>query len=139
MLVRGAGMFLLLVGVLVAALLASGCGGDDSSSAHATVGIRYSHFTADDITVPAGVPVTITLRNDDPIDHEWIVGDEALHQRHRTGTEPSHGERPTEQTILAGQRVETVVTFDTPGEYSYICHLPRHEAYGMKGRLTVVP
>ena len=29
------------------------------------------------LTVPAGVPVTIVLRNDDPIDHEWIVGDAA--------------------------------------------------------------
>ena len=44
--------------------------------------------------MPAGVPVTIVLRNDDPIDHEWIVGDAAVHERHRTGTEPVHGVAP---------------------------------------------
>ena len=48
------------------------------------------------MTVPAGVPVTFVLRNDDPIDHEWIVGDAAVHERHRTGTEPVHASRPTE-------------------------------------------
>ena len=46
------------------------------------------------VTVPAGVPVTFVLRNDDPIDHEWIVGDAAVHERHRTGTEPVHGVAP---------------------------------------------
>ena len=46
------------------------------------------------ITVPAGTAVTFVLRNDDPIDHEWIVGDAAVHERHRTGTEPVHGVAP---------------------------------------------
>ena len=101
--------------------------------------IHYSHFDPEHITVTAGQAVRFVLVNADPIDHEWIVGDDALHQRHRTGTEPSHGARPTEQTILAGQRIETIVTFDTPGELTYICHLPRHEAYGMKGTVTVLP
>ena len=49
--------------------------------------IRYSHFARPMVTVQAGVPVTIVLRNDDPIDHEWIVGDEARprapSERHR--------------------------------------------------------
>ena len=101
------------------------------------VPIRYSHFARPTLTVPAGVPVTIVLQNDDPIDHEWIVGDEAVHERHRTGTEPAHGSRPTEVTIPAGTTRTTTVTFATPGTYLYICHLPGHEAYGMVGRLVV--
>jgi uncharacterized cupredoxin-like copper-binding protein len=102
-----------------------------------TIGIRYSHYDRSSITVPAGVPVTILLRNDDPIDHEWIVGDAALHERHRTGTEPVHDSRPTEVTIPAGTSRLTTVTFSTPGIYLYICHLPGHEAYGMVGTLVV--
>ena len=46
--------------------------------------------------MPAGVPVTFVLVNEDPIEHEWIVGDEASHARHRTGTEAHHGARPNE-------------------------------------------
>ena len=79
------------------------------------------------------------IRNLDPIDHEWIVGDAATHERHRTGTEPVHASRPTEISIPAGQSRETTVTFNQPGTYLYICHLPGHEAYGMVGTLVVTP
>ncbi len=103
-----------------------------------TIDIRYSHFRPAAISVPAGVPITFVLRNDDPIDHEWIVGDAATHARHRTGTEPHHGARPTEQSIAALSSVRTTVTFPTPGTYRYICHLPGHEAYGMVGVVTVM-
>jgi uncharacterized cupredoxin-like copper-binding protein len=84
------------------------------------------------------VPVRFVLVNHDPIDHEWIVGDEQVHAAHRTGTEPTHGARPTEQTIDAGRRLETVVTFDQPGQLTFICHLPGHEAYGMTGTVVVM-
>jgi uncharacterized cupredoxin-like copper-binding protein len=99
--------------------------------------IHYSHYGLGQFTVPAGIPVRIVLKNEDPIDHEWIVGDAALHERHRTGTEPVHDSRPTEVTIPAGATRETTVTFDTPGTYLYICHLPGHEAYGMVGTVVV--
>jgi uncharacterized cupredoxin-like copper-binding protein len=101
------------------------------------IDIRYSHFEPSAVRVPAGVPIRFVLVNHDPIDHEWIVGDEAVHAAHRTGTEATHGARPTEQTIDAGRDVFTVVTFDHPGQLTFICHLPGHEAYGMVGTLTV--
>jgi len=118
------------------ALLASACG--NSPSTDATIAIRYSQFVTDAITLPAGVPVTITLRNDDPIDHEWIVGPSEVHERHRTGTEPFHDEVPTEVTIPALSARMTTLTFERAGEYAFICHLAGHEAYGMVGRLRVV-
>jgi uncharacterized cupredoxin-like copper-binding protein len=103
------------------------------------IAMRYSSFSTAEVTVRAGVPVTVVLRNDDPIDHEWIVGDAASHARHRTGTEPVHGARPTEVSVPAGTTVVTTVTFRDPGEQLFICHLPGHEAYGMVGRVVVVP
>jgi uncharacterized cupredoxin-like copper-binding protein len=103
-----------------------------------TIVIHHSQFVPGRLTVPAGVPVTFTLRNDDPIEHEWIVGTEDVHARHRTGTEPYHDEIPTEVTIPAFSSRTTVLTFEEPGDYSFICHLPGHEAYGMRGTLRVV-
>ena len=99
--------------------------------------IHYSHFEPAAIRVPAGRPVTFVITNGDPIDHEWIVGDAAVHLRHRTGTEPVHAARPTEVSIEAGHDVRTTVTFDSPGSLTFVCHLPGHEAYGMTGTLEV--
>jgi uncharacterized cupredoxin-like copper-binding protein len=132
---RHAAFLPLAAGLL--ALLASACGGADAS-AEATITIHFSRFVPESVEVPAGEPVTITLRNDDPIEHEWIVGPPRVHERHRTGTEPYHAEIPTEVTIAALSTRTTKLTFDDPGEYEYICHLPGHEAYGMVGTIRVV-
>ena len=99
--------------------------------------IHYSHFDPASIRVPAGRPITFVITNTDPIDHEWIVGDAALHERHRTGTEPVHNARPTEISIDALHERRTTVTFASAGTLTYICHLPGHEAFGMVGTLTV--
>jgi uncharacterized cupredoxin-like copper-binding protein len=99
--------------------------------------IHYSKFSPSEIAVPVGVPITITLRNDDPIDHEWIVGDEAVHAVHRVDTEPLHPDRPTEVVIPALTSRTTVITFDQSGTLQFICHLPDHERYGMKGTVTI--
>ena len=101
------------------------------------IGIRYSHFDRGQLTVPTGAAVTFVLRNGDPIDHEWIVGDAAVHERHRDGTEPVHSTSPTEVTIPTGLTRATTIMFASPGTYRYICHLPGHEAYGMVGTLVV--
>lgn len=125
----------LLLGAALA-LFAAGCG--NAAGTGVTVAIHYSHFEPEVVTVVAGQPVTIQLRNDDPIDHEWIVGPPEVHERHRTGTEPFHASVPTEVTIPALSTRVTTVTFEQAGEYAYICHLPGHEAYGMVGVLRVV-
>lgn len=125
-----------LLGCLL--VVSAGCGGADAATTEMTVAIRFSRFSATTDSVRAGVPVTITLRNDDPIDHEWIVGTAAVHATHRTGTEPVHATQPTEVTVPALSTRVTTITFKDAGEYTYICHLPGHEAYGMVGTLRVI-
>ncbi len=128
---------LLAIAVLVAAV--AGVRGLASGSGPVTreITIRYSRFEQPALTVPHGVPVTFVLVNRDPIEHEWLIGDDAFHARHRHGTEPHHGARATEVSIPPLGQVQTTITFDQPGTYAYICHLPGHEAYGMVGTLTV--
>ncbi|MEP7004009.1 MAG: cupredoxin domain-containing protein [Chloroflexota bacterium] len=99
------------------------------------VGIHYSHYSTTLVNVPAGVPVTFTIHNDDPIDHEWLLGDLAMHERHRTGTEPVHAARPDEVTIPALSSRTTTLIFPVAVTLTYMCHLPGHEAYGMVGTL----
>ena len=99
--------------------------------------IHYSQFEETALTVPHGVPVTFVLVNDDPIEHEWLIGDAAFHERHRTGTEAHHGARPNEISLKPLETIRTTLIFYEPGSLQYICHLPGHEAYGMVGTLTV--
>ena len=131
----GAGLLGAVLVSAAAAMAVTGRG--PAPSADVEIVIHYSKFEPSHIAVPVGVPVTITLRNDDPIDHEWIVGDEAVHAVHRIGTEPLHPDKPTEVVIPAGTTRTTVVTFDARGSLQYICHLPQHEAYGMVGTVTI--
>jgi uncharacterized cupredoxin-like copper-binding protein len=120
------------------ALMWAGLAGATAASRSVEIAIRYSHFSPSRVVVAVGVPVTFILRNDDPIDHEWIVGDEAVHAAHRTGSEPFHAARPTEVSVPPLATRTTTVTFAEPGPLLFICHLPGHEAYGMVGSVKVV-
>jgi uncharacterized cupredoxin-like copper-binding protein len=128
------------IAVAIVVIVFAGCAvargsGDDGRTA--TIDIRWSHFEQGVVEARAGEPITIRLRNTDPIEHEWMVGDEAMHERHRTGTEPYHDSIPTEVTLPPFEERVTTVVFDKPGDYKFICHLPGHEAYGMVGVLRV--
>jgi len=103
-----------------------------------TVNIRYSHFSMSTLKVHAGSTVRFLIRNGDPITHEFIVGDAAVHYRHEHGTHPAHPPVPGEVTVSAGQLGETFFRFDQPGRWLFACHLPGHFAYGMHGWVEVV-
>ncbi len=124
---------LCVLGALLAGLTVSSA--PAAAKEAVTIRFHYSHFEPNLVTVRAGTQVAITLRNDDPIDHEWIVGPAEVHEVHRHGTEAVHAGRATEVTVPALSTRTTTITFDDPGEFAYICHLPGHEEYGMKGTL----
>jgi uncharacterized cupredoxin-like copper-binding protein len=124
----------LLLGVLLVGLSTS-CASERPD--HVTIDFHYSHFSPSVVVVPAGVKMTFTLRNDDPIDHEWIIGSPEVHEVHRHGTEVFHARIPSEVSVPAFSTRVTTLTFDAPGEVAYICHLPGHEEYGMTGAVLV--
>lgn len=99
--------------------------------------MRYSRFVPDNLELRAGQTVTFVLHNADPIDHEFILGDQAVQDLHAIGDEPYHDQIPTEVTVPAGRTVTTTIHFPEPGELIIGCHLPGHYDYGMKASLTV--
>ena len=123
--------------VMALAAAAAGACAPAEASGGMTVNIRihYSKFEPAGVTVPAGVRVTYVIRNDDPIDHEWLIGDAAFHARHRAGSEAIHGDRPDEVSLPALSTWTTTLTL-APGSYVFICHFPLHEEYGMIGIVT---
>ena len=134
---RAVGAIGLGLAAALGAAVVTGAVGHEDEPLVVPIEIHYSRFGPDAIRVPAGRPIEFVITNGDPIDHEWIVGDAAVHQRHRTGTEPYHAARPTEVSIDSGDSVRTTVTFATSGTLTFVCHLPGHEAYGMSGTLVV--
>lgn len=118
-------------------LLGSACAPAFAAPREVEVVFHFSRFAPGVVEVPQGVPIKFVLRNTDPIDHEWIVGPADVHARHRTGAEPLHDALPTEVTVPALDTRVTTVTFAEHGSYTFVCHLPGHEKYGMVGTVRV--
>lgn len=101
------------------------------------VTIHYSRFTPSTLWFDPGTTVRFEIRNTDPIDHEFILGDEEVQAVHERGTEAHHGARPGEISIPAGTTRSTTYTFAERGALIFGCHLPGHYAFGMRGTVTV--
>jgi uncharacterized cupredoxin-like copper-binding protein len=122
-----------------AAMLVGACGGgdDDGGSADATVtsgasgseapaggsievtGKEFS-FTPNTLTLKAGEPQKIVLKNTGSIEHDITVSDAGF-----------------KLTVLAGKSGDKTLTIDKPGTYKMICSVAGHEPAGMKGEITV--
>jgi uncharacterized cupredoxin-like copper-binding protein len=103
-----------------------------------TLEIRHSRFEPGSFSVPGGTTVRIVVHNADPIDHELIVGDQAVQDRHEHGLDDHHdGSVPGEVSVPAGAVVTTTYRVDRGARLLYGCHLPGHWAYGMHGRIDL--
>ncbi len=134
---------LVLAAVAVTGLV--GCGDGDDRGAlgpgpvTVEVALRHSAFVPERVWVVEGSEVRFVVRNEDPIDHELIVGPDEVHERHERGTHAVHGAVPGEVSVAAGETGETTYRFDEPGRVVVGCHLPRHFGYGMAGEVEVLP
>lgn len=100
------------------------------------IAVEYSAFDPVRIEVEEGDTVTFVIKNGDPIDHEFIIGDEEVQQLHEEGTDKQH-DRPGQISVPMGETVETTYTFTEPGELIYGCHVFGHYDYGMRGAVEV--
>ena len=100
--------------------------------------MRYSRFEPERIEVEPGETVRFVVRNDDPIDHEFILGDAAVQRAHERGTEAYHPPRPGEMSVAPLETAVTTYTFPaSPGTLVLGCHLPGHFAYGMEAQVRI--
>jgi uncharacterized cupredoxin-like copper-binding protein len=99
--------------------------------------IHHSRFQPAHLNVELGSRHVFVIRNTDPIDHEFILGNEAVQARHESGTEPHHGTVPGEVSVPIGSQASTTYTFSVPGDLEFACHLPGHYAYGMRGSVSI--
>ena len=128
---------------VAAVLVALVTGGSRAAGTDRTVVVtmHHSHFEPALVRVAPGERVRFVLRNTDPIDHEFILGDAAVQARHERGRERHHhGDVPGERSVAAGQEATTTYAFPQGWDgrsVEFACHLPGHYAYGMRGTVRV--
>jgi len=126
---------ILAVGLASVAVFA---GGSTPGPPTVDVTIHHSHFSVSHLSFPPGTTVRFVIRNTDPIDHEFIVGDWTMQYYIEHTTEVVHdGSFPGQISVPALTTRETTYTFPRH-RYSLLfgCHLPGHWAYGMRGTIT---
>jgi uncharacterized cupredoxin-like copper-binding protein len=135
---RAAAVAGLLTLLVAGGSAASGDAAARPSGGVVAITIHHSRFDPGRVAVEPGETVRFVIRNTDPIDHEFILGDEEIQRVHEEGTEAHHAPRPGEVSVPAGATVETTVTFPTaPAELIFGCHLPGHYDFGMRGTVTI--
>jgi uncharacterized cupredoxin-like copper-binding protein len=124
--------------LLVGAAAASHGAAARANAGTVHITIHFSSFAPGTIDVEPGETVRFVIRNTDPIDHEFILGDEHVQLVHEEGTEAHHAPRPGELSVPAGETVVTTYTFtEAPGALIFGCHLPGHYDFGMPGSYTI--
>jgi uncharacterized cupredoxin-like copper-binding protein len=123
--------------LLATPLLASCVAAAQPNDRTVAVNIHHSRFAPAEYVFEAGDTVRFVIHNGDPIDHEFILGNEAVQRRHENGTEKAHGAIPGEVSVPAGETRTTTYTFAEPGTLIIGCHLPRHYAFGMRAAVEV--
>jgi plastocyanin len=132
---------LLGLALVLLALIAAGCGGDDDDEetspppppaatggtgeattlenpADASGALR---FQKDSLSAPAG-EIMLVMENPSSVEHNIALKDGGI----------------DEEGEIVGEGGTSEVTLDLePGEYTFYCSVPGHEAAGMKGTLTV--
>lgn len=100
------------------------------------VTIHFSRFSISHLDMAEGTLATFVVRNTDPIDHELIIGEQAVQDAVEHGTELHHN-TPGQISVPAGSVVTTTYFFGQPGTLLFACHLPGHFFYGMHGTIKV--
>jgi len=102
---------------VVSATTAAGGGGPGST---VEVVAKEFSFTPAKLTLKAGQPSTITLKNTGSIEHDMTVGDAGF-----------------KLTVTSGKTGNKELKLDKPGTYEFHCSVAGHKDAGMKGELTV--
>jgi uncharacterized cupredoxin-like copper-binding protein len=127
---------LALGGLLLAGSLASCAQAAKADSRTVDITIHYSHFHPDHLSFPAGTSVTFVIHNNDPIDHEFILGPQWVQDYIEHTDHPAHdGSVAGQISVPAGETRST--TYTLTRTVPFACHLPGHYAFGMRGSVTV--
>ena len=97
-------------------------------------------FVPDKMTISTGQVVTITLRNDDTVEHDLQVDDlsiERMDGEDMAGDHQGAGEAVLAVHTLAGESASLTFRTEQKGTFDFYCTISGHQEAGMVGTLTV--
>jgi uncharacterized cupredoxin-like copper-binding protein len=134
---------LLLIATLFAVLLTA-CSGTSQPSTEITLDATDFAYRPASVTVPAGEPVVLTLKNSGVVEHDFVIEKidlkSALKKDSGSDAHHVHGEQMNFDLHISAQPGETTVlefTVSEPGTYTFFCSVAGHKEAGMLGELTV--
>lgn len=127
----------LVVGVLAGALILSACGGASGPSTSIKVDFTDFKFTPDQWTVPAGQEITITVKNDGAVEHEFVIMNLGATAGEAFGDEDEANIYWEVEAQPGESKTETFTAPSAPGEYQIVCGTEGHLEAGMVGSMTV--
>ncbi len=116
--------FLVAIALLATAAVAVVSAADRALDAGAVQLDIVAHdiaFVPAEVHAPAGALVVVTVTNDDPVLHDWVV----------------EGVENVDVQARPGQSASLRFRIDAPGRYPIVCTYPGHAAAGMVGLLIV--
>jgi uncharacterized cupredoxin-like copper-binding protein len=132
--------------IVLSLIVLSACSSQPSQAAtELTVEMTDFAYNPSSVTVPAGEPVTLTVKNIGNIEHDFVVEkiDATTNVMQDSGSDAhhAHGEEQNYDLHVSAGVGETSVfqlTVSEPGTYKIFCSVEGHEEAGMIGKLIVL-
>jgi len=130
--------------ILVLAVLLTGCAGTSQPTTEIMLEAMDFAYSIPSITVPAGNPVTLTLKNTGRVEHDFVVEKIIVTdvQASDSGPAAHHQMNQPEYDLhffaKAGETAVLQFTAMEPGTYEIFCSIEGHREAGMVGELIVI-
>ena len=133
--------------ILLSFLLLAACASQPAKPAtDITVEMIDFAYNPSSITIPAGEPVTLTLKNTGNIEHDFVVekidATTKVIQDSGSDAHHAHGEKQNYDLHASANAGDTTViqlTVAEPGTYEVFCSVEGHKEAGMIGELIALP
>ena len=100
-----------------------------------------SSFQPAEISVEMGETIAFEVTNEGELPHEFVLGDQALHEQHEAEMTDMGDVVPPDEpfavSVQPGEAKTLAWTFSRMGTFEYACHVAGHYDAGMVGPISV--
>ncbi|MBV6450863.1 MAG: hypothetical protein MHPDNHAH_01590 [Anaerolineales bacterium] len=135
----------------VLVFLLAACGGVSKPVTEIKLEATDFAFNPLSATVPVGKPITVTVKNDGSVEHDFVIakinvadvvtegdGMDMGHDMSDMGHDMGDMEYDLHISTPVGETSALTFTPTEAGEYEFFCSVPGHKEAGMIGKLIVV-